>query len=241
MPVTGAQSPYRNEILAALPPAELELLLPLLTRVEWENGEPLLDPEQPIEHIYFVERGFASMVAEAGGAVEVGLAGRETIIGFAALFDPGAISFNRVFIQTPGGGFRVPASIMREKLHAMPTLLVLIFRSLQVQMALTAQTAACNVQHGLPERLARWLLLAHDRTEGNELYLTQTFLAVMLAVRRSGVTKAAAALRRDGLIESGRGHIRIINRPGLERTACDCYQRVRDFAALMSRTVHEDT
>jgi CRP-like cAMP-binding protein len=237
MSASGVKSPYRNEILAALPTDELERLLPLLTRVQWENGQPIQEREQPIEHMYFVEKGFASMVAEADGAVEVGLAGREAMIGFAALVDPHAVSFNRVFVQTPGGAFRIAASDMRANIHAMPHLHLLLFRALQAQMAQGAQTAACNVQHRLPERLARWLLLAHDRTEGNELLLTQTFLAVMLAVRRSGVTKAAAALQRDGLIENYRGRIVITDRPGLEAAACDCYKRVRQFIALISRRV----
>jgi CRP-like cAMP-binding protein len=237
VPVTGVVSPYRNEILAALPTDELERLLPLLTRVEWENGQPLQEPDQPIEHVFFVEKGFASMVAEADGAVEVGLAGRETMIGFAALFDPDAVSFNRVFVQTPGGAFRAQASDMRECIHSMPVLLLLLFRSLQAQTAQSSQTAACNVRHRVPERLARWLLMAHDRTEGNELRLTQTFLAVMLAVRRSGVTKASAALQKEGLIENHRGRIVITDRPGLETAACDCYRRVGEFIALMSNRV----
>jgi CRP-like cAMP-binding protein len=237
VPVTGVDSPYRNEILAALPAEELERLLPLLTRVEWENGQPLQERDQPILYMYLVEKGFASIVADADGAVEVGLAGRESMIGFAALLDPNAVSFNRVFVQTPGGAFRAAASDMRANIHAMPTLQLLLFRALQAQMAQSAQTAACNVQHGLPERLARWLLLAHDRTEGNELHLTQTFLAVMLAVRRSGVTKAAAALQKNGLIENHRGRIVIEDRSGLEAAACDCYRRVKQFIALISSRV----
>jgi CRP-like cAMP-binding protein len=235
--VIGADSPYRNEILAALPPKELERLLPLLTRVDWENGHSLLERDEPIKYIYFAEKGFASIVAEADGAVEVGLAGRETMIGFAALFDPDAISFNRVFVQTPGGAFRAQAADIRQHIHAMPVLVLLTFRSLQAQTAQSSQTAACNVRHRISERLARWLLLAHDRTEGNELHLTQTFLAVMLAVRRSGVTKAAAALQKEGLIENYRGRIVIADRPGLEARACDCYRRVKEFIALISGRV----
>jgi len=237
MSASGAKSPYRNEILAALPTSEREHLLPLLTRVEWQNGQLLLERHESINFMYFAERGFASVVAEADRAVEVGLAGPETMIGFAALFDPDAISFNRVFVQTPGGAFRIRASDMRENIDAMPALLLLLFRTFQAQIAQSSQTAACNVQHRLSERLARWLLMAHDRTEGNELFLTQTFLSVMLAVRRSGVTKAAAALQQAGLIENHRGRILITDRSGLERAACDCYNNVREFIALMSDRV----
>jgi CRP-like cAMP-binding protein len=235
--VTSGASPYRNEILAALPPLELGRLLPLLTRVDWENGQSLLERGEPIKCVYFAEKGFASMVAEAGGEVEVGLAGRETMIGLAALFDPDATSFNRVFVQTPGGAFRAQAADIRRHIHMMPVLLLLLFRSLQAQAAQSSQTAACNVRHHVPERLARWLLLAHDRTEGDELRLTQSFLAVMLAVRRSGVTKAAAALQKEGLIENHRGRIIIADRSGLEIRSCDCYKRVKEFIALISGRV----
>jgi len=233
-----ARSPYRNEILAALPDDELAMLLPLLTRVEWENGQPLQERHEPIEYMYFAEHGFASMVAEADGGVEVGLAGRETMIGLLGVFDPHAISFNRVFVQTAGGAFRVSAKAMHENIQAMPVLQSLLFGSHQAQIAQSSQTAACNVRHGMNERLARWLLLAHDRTDGNELLLTQRFLSDMLAVRRSGVTRAANALRDAGAIEFHRGRIVITDRQALEKAACECYGRVRAFVALMSSSAH---
>jgi CRP-like cAMP-binding protein len=228
------RSPYRNEILAALPPDELARLLPLLSRVEWANGQPLQDRNGPIEQMHFPEAGFASTVAEADGGVEVGLAGRETAIGLLAAFDPHAISFNRVFVQTAGSAFRVSSSDLRENIHEMPALQSLLLRSHQGQLAQNSQTAACNVRHGVTKRLARWLLLAHDRTDGDELLLTQRFVSDMLAVRRVSVTKAANVLRDAGAIENHRGRIVIIDRLALEGKACDCYARVRAFIALMS-------
>jgi CRP-like cAMP-binding protein len=228
------RSPYRNEILAALPADDLNRLLPLLSREEWANGQPLQERHEPIEQMYFAERGFASMVAEANGGVEVGLAGRETMIGLIAAFEPHAISFNRIFVQTAGSAFRVSASDLRDNIREMPALQSLLLRSHQAQMAQSYQTAACNVRHGVTERLARWLLLAHDRTDGDELLLTQRFVSDMLAVRRVSVTKAANALRDAGAIESHRGRIVITDRLALEAKACDCYARVRAYIALMS-------
>jgi CRP-like cAMP-binding protein len=229
-----ARSPYRNEILAALPGDELAVLLPLLSRVEWANGQPLQERNEPIEQMYFAESGFASTVAEANGGVEVGLAGRETLIGLLAAFDPHAIAFNRVFVQTAGSALRVSASHLRENIHEMPALRSLLLRSHQAQMAQNSQTAACNVRHGVTERLARWLLLAHDRTDGDELLLTQRFVSDMLAVRRVSVTKAANVLRDAGAVENHRGRIVITDRLALEAKACDCYARVRAFIALIS-------
>jgi CRP-like cAMP-binding protein len=189
------RSPYRSEILAGLPSNELEIILPLLNWVEWENGQPLQKRHEPIEHTYFAEQGFASMVANASGGVEVGLAGRETMIGLLGAFDPHAISFSRIFVQTAGSAFRVSAPVLRENIHVMPTLQSLLLRSHQGQIAQSFQTAACNVRHGMVQRLARWLLLAHDRTDGDELLLTQRFLSDMPAVRHrppAGAAQAAA-------------------------------------------------
>jgi CRP-like cAMP-binding protein len=228
---------FRNDILSALTDDEVERLRPLLMPVRWVRGQPLYEPDECIEHVYFPEQGFASTMAEtkdANGRAEVGLTGREGVTGPAAPLDPGARSFNRVVVQLAGLAHRVPAQALREGLDALPTLRLLLLRALQVFMAQVAQTAACNSCHTLPERLARWLLMAHDRAEGDELELTQEFLSSMLAVRRPGVTIAVGALRTAGAIKDGRGHILIRDRAGLEAAACSCYARLRAFAAALA-------
>jgi CRP-like cAMP-binding protein len=230
----------RNGILTKIPADELARLTPHLTHVRWVNGQPLHAPDERIEHVFFVEQGFASTVADADGleqGVEVGLTGREGLVGLPALFDPEATSFNRVFVQMAGGAYRMPASVLRAVIDNAPTFRMLLYRALQASMAQVAQTAACNSQHNLPERLARWLLLAHDRADGDELLLTQEFLSIMLAVRRSGVTVAIGSLEAAGFIRSRRAHILIADRPGLEDAACDCYRRVTAFEASIAARV----
>jgi len=215
-----------------LPPAELVLLRPLLTRVQLVNGQTLYQAGERIEQVFFVQRGFVSMVAEADGrdaGTEVGLIGREGMVGLPALLDPQAASFNRAMVQMPGAAHRLPAQALRDNADALPVLRRLLFQALEVSMAQVAQTAACNSQHSLPQRLARWLLMAHDRVDGDELAMTQEFLSIMLAVRRSGVTIALHRLLATGAIRLGWGRTIVCDRPALEAAACGCYGRVRAF------------
>ncbi|MGI4944533.1 MAG: Crp/Fnr family transcriptional regulator [Janthinobacterium lividum] len=234
-----APTPSGNLLLAALPPAEMSRLHPLLTRVRWINGQSLHEANERIEHVFFVEQGFASMVAHAdddggGGGVEVGLIGREGMVGYPVLLSPQATSYNRAMVQTPGAALRMSASALRSNLDALPVLGRLLSEALQVFMALVSQTAACNSQHSLSQRLARWLLLAHDRMDGDDLALTQDFLGIMLAVRRAGVTNAVGLLQAAAVVDQRRGHIIICDRPSLEAVACSCYGHVQAFTTAMA-------
>ncbi|MGI4938948.1 MAG: Crp/Fnr family transcriptional regulator [Janthinobacterium lividum] len=238
---SAAPSPG-NMLLSAIPPSEMSRLHPLLTRVRWVNGQSLHEAGEHIEHVFFVEQGFASMVAEAdegGDGVEIGLIGREGMVGYPVLLDPGAASYSQATVQMPagampGGALRMAASALRDSFDDSPVLRRLLFQALQVFMAQVAQTAACNSLHSLSQRLARWLLLAHDRMDGDELVLTQDFLGTMLAVRRSGVTNALGALQAAGVVDLRRGHLTICDRPGLEAVACGCYGRVQAFTTAMA-------
>ena len=226
--------PPGNMLLSALPPAEMARVHPLLTRVRWVNGQSLHEAGERIEQVFFVEQGFASAVAHADNGVEVGLIGREGMVGYPVLLSPQAVSFNRTMVQTPGGALRMSASALRGSLDALPVLRRLLSDSLQVFMAQVAQTAACNSQHSLSQRLARWLLQASDRTDDNELALTQDFLGTMLAVRRAGVTNALGKLQADAVIDQRRGRVTICDRPGLEAAACGCYGRVLAFSTTVA-------
>ncbi|HEY0203818.1 MAG TPA: Crp/Fnr family transcriptional regulator, partial [Acetobacteraceae bacterium] len=220
-----------------LPPAEMSQLHPLLTRVPWVNGQGLHEANERIEQVFFVEQGFASVVSladEGSSSVEVGLIGREGMVGYPVLLSPQATSFNRAMVQTPGGALRMSALALRSNLDAMPVLRRLLSDALQVFMAQVAQTAACNSQHSLSQRLSRWLLLAHDRVDGDELALTQDFLATMLAVRRAGVTNALGVLQAAGLVGQRRGRVTISDRHGLEAAVCDCYGRVKAFTTTVA-------
>ncbi len=233
-------SPLRgNKLLSALPPAEMSRLHPMLTRVRWVSGQVLHEAGERIEHVIFVEEGFASMVAQADGGggssgVEVGLIGREGMVGYPVLLNPEAASYNRAMVQMPGSALRMSAEALRDSIDALPVLRRILFGALEVSMAQVAQTAACNSQHSLLQRLTRWLLMAHDRVDGDELALTQHFLATMLGVRRSGVTGALASLQAARLVEQRRGYVIICARPGLEAAACGCHERVQAFAAAVA-------
>lgn len=224
----------KNDLLSALPPAELSQLRPLLTRVPWINGQGLHEAGERIEQVFFVEQGLAAMMADTesgSSSTEVGLVGREGLVGLPVLLSPTAASFHRAVVQMPGNALRMPAPALRSSLDALPVLRGLLFQALEAFMAQVAQTAACNSQHSLMQRLARWLLMAHDRSDGDDLALTQELLSAMLAVRRSGVTVAMQALQAAGVVGQRRGRVTICDRPGLEAAACGCYGRVQGFTA----------
>jgi len=235
--LSTAKPTYANEILQALPADEVRRLRPHLTRIRLVNGATLYQAGDRIEDVFFVEQGFVSMVAAADGAesrVEVGLIGREGLVGAVALISPGAVSYIQAMVQMPGAAHRVPAAALAASLEQAPTLRRLVLQAFEASMAQLAQTAACNSRHTVPQRLARWLLMAHDRMEGGELPLTQEFLAIMLAVRRPGVTIAVGELQMAGLIQHSRGRIVVCDRPGLEAAACVCYGRVRKFVETLT-------
>ncbi len=228
---------YANHILAALPPFELALLRPHLTRTRVVINQTLHEPGERLDQAFFFDSGFASVVAladNAGTIVEVGLIGWDGMVGMSLALNPVSIAFNRTMVQMSGIVHRMPAMVLTRSLEQAPVLRSLLLDRLEVMYAQASQTAACNSRHTLAQRCARWLLLAHDRVDGDELHLTQEFLSVMLAVRRAGVTMAVQALHAAGLVQSGRGRIVVQDRAGLEAASCQCYARVCNF----SDTVH---
>lgn len=233
----------RNHLLAALTPAELARLQPHLVCVRLVYGQGLHERGERIEHAYFVETGLVSTVADVdqsgddtkAGMIETSMVGPEGFLGSAALLRHSAISYGRSFVQIAGIALRIPVPALQAAVQAIPALERRLLDALQITAAEVAQTVACNTRHAVPERLARWLLMAHDRAEGDELPLTQEVVAIMLGVRRPGVTIASAALERAGLIQQKRGRIIITDRKGLEAASCGCYARVRAFAAKVER------
>lgn len=224
-------------LLSLLPPQEIDQLRPLLTNVQLVNGQILHEAGERIEHVYFVEQGFVSVVTMLDNAdtqTEVGLIGWESLVGLPALLGSEAVSFNRAIVQMPGSARRMTVRALCDSVGVMPVLRRLLFQALNVAIAQAAQTAACNSRHELPQRLARWLLTAHDRVDGDELFLTQASLATMLAVQRSGVTVALKTLQEVGAVTQRRGCILIRDRLALEAAACGCYNRVQAFEALVA-------
>ena len=225
----------RNHLLAALPPGALAQLLPKLHPVTLEVPRVLYDAEQRIEAVYFPEAGWVSMITDLvdGARAEVGLVGREGMVGLPLVFGI-ETAFTEAMVQCAGSALRMEANTFRQMLDETPALRALLFRYNEAMHVQVSQTAACNGHHGLEERLARWLLMAHDRTTGDDLPLTQEFLATMLCVQRPSVTLAARILQRASLIRYGQGTITVLDRPALEAAACECYGVVtRQYRRLL--------
>ncbi len=229
--MTASQSPVptpRNRLLAALPVEDLARLWPQLEPIETEQRQILLAPDQPITAVYFPESGWSSMLAVLadGRSAEVGVVGSEGMVGLPLLLGSDS-SHVEAMVQAAGTMLRLHAGAFRRALEESAALRTLLLRyTLAFQQQVT-QTAACNGHHALDQRLARWLLMAHDRAEDDEFPMTQEFLAMMLCVHRPGVTVAARLFQQAGLIRYGHGQMKVIDREGLEAAACECYGTVR--------------
>jgi CRP-like cAMP-binding protein len=223
------QSSIRNEILLSLPAEDFGLLRPYLQLVDLPLKKTLIVPDEPIRHVYFPDQGVASMLAllEGGGSVEVGMIGRDGMVGIHILLGVDTVNQECV-VQIPGAGWRMEVAAFRETAIRSRSLSSSLHRFTMAFLLQVSQTAACNAAHQLDERLARWLLMTHDRADGDQLPLTHEYLSIMLAVRRSGVTTAAGALQKAGIIRYASGHITILNREALEMSSCECYRAVKD-------------
>jgi CRP-like cAMP-binding protein len=232
----GPTSPLRNRLLAAFAPVDLEPLRPhLLGRpVHIAQDQVLHVRGEPVRDVFFPETGLVSLTVDTldgGGSAEVAVTGREGLVGAAVLLDPEAIATHEAVVQIPGTAWRVPAQALCAAVERSPALRERLLRYVQFLMVQTGQAAACNARHSLSRRLARWLLMAHDRVDGDELALRQEAVSLMLGVRREGVNLAAHSLHDSGLIRQARGRITVIDRPGLEAATCGCYRAVRDGEA----------
>ena len=217
-------TPLTNRLLAALPEEEYAPLQPHLEMVEMPTGRTIYAPEERIEHVYFPLTGCASIVVSMadGAMVEAGTVGREGIVGLAAFLgtDAGPLT---TLAQVPGAFARLPVAVFRDVAVAGSALHTILLRFTQAFYVLTAQSAGCNRLHPVEERCARWLLLTQDRAGRDTFQLTHEFLGYMLGTRRASVTLAAGVLQQAGLITYRRGVITILDRPGLEAAACECY------------------
>ena len=213
-----------NDLIEVLPPRERNRLLGLCQPVDLVLGRVLCDADQRMTHAYFPLSGLISLVTVLGerAPLEVGLIGQEGMLG-ATLALGVAAAPTRGVVQGEGRALRLSAAALRRALPESPMLLRILHRYEYVLLKQLLLNAACTHFHGIGPRLARWLLMTHDRVPGDHFHLTHSFLANMLGVRRSGVTIAAGALQAEKLIHYTRGDISILNRPGLENAACECY------------------
>lgn len=216
--------PVLNQLIERLPSRYRHSLLQRCELVNLQCGSILCEPGQPFRQLYFPLSSFISLVASTDGhpPLEMGLIGNEGMLGGTLTLGVNRAPL-RAVVQGAGTALRITASQFRHELQASPALLRTLNRYLYVLMAQLAQTAACNRFHDVLARLARWLLLSHDRAHAEHFYMTHQFLAEMLGVQRSAVTIAAGALQQQGLIHYSRGKITVLSRSGLESVACECY------------------
>ena len=213
-----------NHLIELLPRKDRLHLLAVCEPVELVLGEVLCEPGQPMSHVYFPVDGFISLVAlsDAKPALEVGMVGREGMLGAHLALDVSAAPLHAL-VQGPGSAWRVRSGAFRRELKHSAALRLSLNRYLYVLMAQLAASASCLRFHLIGPRLARWLLMSQDRAHADSFRVTHEFLAYMLGVRRVGITMAAGALQRGGLIEYHRGELTVLDRGGLEAAACGCY------------------
>ena len=219
-----------NSLLAAVPRKEYRRLLAGLEPVTLTFGEVLYEPGETIRHVYFPGASLVSLLTLADGhlALEVGLIGREGMVGIPLVLGH-TVSSVRALVQGAGAAMRMASAHFHKELRRSPPLQQELYRYTHTLMAQISQTAACNRFHVVEMRLARWLLMTHDRVKSDQFRMTHEFLGHMLGVRRAGVTKAAQALQTRKLISYSRGDITVLDRGGLEAAACQCYEVVKDM------------
>jgi CRP-like cAMP-binding protein len=221
--------PVGNRLLARLPEEEMERLLPNLEHVSFVLGEVIYESGGQQSYIYFPTTAIISLLymMENGSSAEMGVAGNEGLVGIA-LFMGGDTVPNRAIVQSAGDALRMKTKVLQDEFARGGMFQRLLLRYTQALMTQMSQTAVCNRLHTVEQQLCRWLLLSRDRLNSDELVMTQELIANMLGVRREGVTHAAQRLQENGLISYARGHIRILDRSGLEVAVCECYGVVKD-------------
>jgi CRP-like cAMP-binding protein len=227
--------PEHNNLLAALPESVQVRLFPHLESIQMPLGDVLYESGSKLNDVYFPTTSIVSLlyVMQDGASAEIAVVGKDGILGIA-LFMGGETTPSRALVQSAGHGYRLKARLLKEEFNRAGPTMHLLLRYTQALITQMSQTAVCNRHHSINQQLCRWLLMSVDRLPSNELTMTQELIANMLGVRREGVTEAAGALQDAGLILYKRGHITVLDRPGLEAAACECYQVVKtEFDRLL--------
>lgn len=223
-----------NTFLLSLPPAERDLLQRAGGEVSHVSGHVLYASGGPMPYVYFPETAVCSIVVELtdGKSVESASIGREGFVGLSAILGESRSPF-RLIVQVPGQSLRVPTSYALEVSRHLPEFRALAARYAEITMIVMSQSAACLAVHPVVERCARWLLTTADRTGSESFHLTHEFLAAMLGVHRPTVSVAAATLQAADLIQYHRGVVEVLDRQGLERASCECYETVQRATATL--------
>src|SRR5712691_1181713 len=222
----------RNRLLLALPSRNLKQLLPELEHIRCQREQVLMDADSSLDNVFFPDSGVVSVMAvySDGGTIEMATIGREGCTAVQAVFGVKSSSA-RFFVQIPGSAVRMSRSTFTRAMGSMPSFRSLMYAYVHAFLEQVMVSVACNGAHSLQERLARWLLMMRDRSDEDELPITQNLLAEMLGVQRPTITNAARELERAGLIARGRRQVTILNRQGLTKASCECYQLVRTRVA----------
>jgi len=220
--------PAQNRLLAALPPEGQDRIFPNLELVPMPLGHVVCESGLEMRHVYFPTTSIVSLlyVMEDGSSAEIAVVGNEGIVGIS-LFMGGETTTSRAVVQSAGHAYRLRGQSIKDSFLRAGTMQRLLLCYTQALLTQMAQTAVCNRHHSIDQQLCRWLLISLDRLPSNVLVMTQELIANMLGVRREGVTEAAGKLQRAGLIHYNRGKITVLDRPGLERRVCECYQVVK--------------
>ncbi|MBC7995415.1 MAG: Crp/Fnr family transcriptional regulator [Rhizobacter sp.] len=228
-------NPRLNRLVGALPEAEWLRWRSQLEPIELLRGHTIHEPGRPLSHVYFPTTAIVSLqcVTDAGSSTEIAVVGSEGLVGLSIYMGGGSTS-NRAVVQSDGQAHRMRAEVLMDEFNR-PPVRDLLLRYTQALIAQMAQTAACNRHHTLDQQLCRLLLMRLDRLPGREIEMTHELIANMLGVRREGVTASAHSCQQAGLISYSRGHIAVLDRLGLERRACECYEVVRrEYDRLLS-------
>lgn len=235
-PLSARQSPRQNLLIAALPAADRERLLPQLELVPLPLGWAVYESGDAQGYVYFPTTAIVSLhyVMESGASAETAGVGNEGVVG-VSLFMGGETTPSSAVVQTAGHGYRLPGRLLKREFGRAGLMQRLMLRYTQALITQMTQTAACNRHHSVEQQLCRWLLLTLDRITSHELVMTQELVASMLGVRREGITEVAGMLQRAGVIRYRRGHIAVLERAGLETRACECYAVVKkELGRLLS-------
>lgn len=234
--------PKTNDILDTISADEWSRLESSLELIELPLGKVLYESGATLAHVYFPTTAIVSLlyVMADGDSAEIAVVGKEGIVGIS-LFMGGESTPSRAVVQSAGWAFRLKSQLLKNEFNRSGILMHLLLRYTQALITQMSQTAVCNRHHSLDQQLCRWLLLSLDRLLGDELVMTQELIANMLGVRREGVTEAALNLQRAGLISYARGHIKVLNRKGLEARTCECYAVVKkEYDRLLPKTIQKN-
>lgn len=219
----------RNKLLLALPRDEYQQLSPHLEPLTLQSKQVLYKDSQPIEYIYFLQSGMASLLTrmENGSFLEVITVGHEAVVGLSIFLGVDQLLWQGCWQCLPGDALRIEATLFKQIVQTTQHLPSLLLRYTQTLLNQIAYLSVCNHQHSIRESFCRWLLTAQDRIGTGELCLTQDFLAQLLGVRRASISAIATSLRQKGILQYSRGRIQILHRPGLEAQACECYAKIK--------------